>query len=57
MTRKDYILIANVINEYDFDDLGAQLSMAQAFADKLGQENASFNRAKFIETCMERKGR
>jgi hypothetical protein len=55
MTRKDYILIAEVIrasklswagnNNYLVDDI------SRALADTLEQDNPRFNRARFLTAC------
>lgn len=50
MTRKDYILIASVLKNFQSEggDVVERDSMAYDFADKLGQENPRFDRLRFL---------
>jgi hypothetical protein len=59
MTRKDYVLIAQVIKtQIDMSDkfqeelskVGAQ-NIAYDLAWKLGEDNPRFDRARFLEAC------
>ena len=50
MTRKDYILIASVLKNFQSDggDVIERDAIAYDFADKLGQENPRFDRRRFL---------
>jgi hypothetical protein len=50
MTRKDYILIASVLKNFQADggDVIERDAMAYDFADKLEQDNPRFNRLRFL---------
>lgn len=53
MTRKDYILIVNCLKEGRPHMLEATyLRLVEVFADKLKQDNANFDRSKFIDAAM-----
>ena len=61
MTRKDYISIANILNDYlkefnsetrpsfvaEFDD-----ALVNPFIDLLANDNPNFNKDKFWEACF-----
>jgi len=49
MTRKDYIMIAEVFAHSAGDDLAKFL--ASNLADKLAEDNPRFDRARFLEAC------
>ena len=58
MTRKDYILIASVIEGamhnwegYTPEANEALIGLARSLAHKLGDYNPNFDRAKFLEAC------
>ena len=46
MTKKDFILIANVLNEGN-----ASLELIEAFARALQFTNAGFDSEKFVKAC------
>jgi len=52
MTRKDFKLIASVIDKLNFTR-EHKLFIAQSFADRLTDTNPNFNRAKFVAACFE----
>lgn len=54
MTRKDFVLIANIINHLNFKDENKEL-IAKEFADNLKATNAAFDKQRFIEACMKKK--
>ncbi len=55
MNSKDYIAIASVIATHKWwVSLDARLRLSQEFAIVLQADNPRFNRAKFIEACMDR---
>jgi hypothetical protein len=49
MTRKDYIMIAEVFARSAGDDLAKFL--ASNLADKLAEDNPRFDRARFLDAC------
>lgn len=49
MTKKDYIVIANIIKNNI--DKGMRLHVGDAFAHKLAQENDKFDIDKFMKEC------
>jgi len=54
MTKKDYILIASIIKGMpDFAPAlrTAKVSYANAFADRLEEDNSKFNRKVFLDAC------
>lgn len=60
MTRKDYVLIAKVIEgaikyEQDFnkseDKANALMAVAHTFSSVLGADNPRFDRERFLKAC------
>ena len=64
MTKKDYLLIAKVLNSFVGRYVGGELTlhrqsstypnasnMLEALADELGKENPRFDREKFMRAC------
>jgi hypothetical protein len=55
MTRKDFQLIADVINNFNVDNQANQrevaASIAEAFAAALTKTNPRFNQALFLKAC------
>lgn len=54
MTRKDYVLIAGVLNKFPRLDYGVESvleELAEEMADALAGTNPLFNRAKFLDAC------
>ena len=56
MTRKDYILIASIIqdaeiNRHESTPRITFYFLAHNFADMLARDNPHFNRAKFLKAC------
>ena len=49
MTRKDYILIANVVKS--IDDKPTRAHVALSFAERLGRLNERFNHSQFLVAC------
>jgi len=52
MTRKDYVLIANLLknaNEDNYDN--ALTPIIKWFADDLEKDNPRFDRARFLSAC------
>jgi hypothetical protein len=58
MTKKDYILISEVIRNLGLDgDESLREDIACEFADALQFENTNFLRDRFLDACKNRKGR
>ena len=55
MTKKDFILIANVIREADMGHAGDDLRkpLAEDMAGALATTNARFDKERFITACLE----
>lgn len=57
MTKKDYIVIANVFNDYAGLDIHSEdyayirRQMAESFANRLEADNPRFDRARFLAAC------
>lgn len=53
MTKKNYILIANVIRGYSVSDHNLQVAkpLAENLAYELEQDNPAFDRNKFLTAC------
>lgn len=51
MTRRDFELIAGVVATLPLGGAD-RLVVAQAFADRLPETNARFDRARFVSACM-----
>jgi hypothetical protein len=51
MTRKDYVMIAEVIRISWFGSSDLKLSFASNLADELAQDNPRFNRNVFLTAC------
>ena len=59
MTRKDFVLIATILNEYvirandhgNDDDSLFMTYLCCSFADELALTNKQFNRARFLKAC------
>jgi hypothetical protein len=51
MTRKDYVIIAEVIATSWHDSAETKRTMAQNMADALQAENARFDRTRFLDAC------
>jgi hypothetical protein len=49
MTRKDYELIARVLNRFQHD--GGHVEICETMADDLATTNPLFNRARFLTAC------
>lgn len=49
MTRKDYELIAGVLNRFQHD--GGHAEICETMADDLATTNPLFNRARFLTAC------
>lgn len=48
MTRKDYVLIADLLKSAYYLDESQLLTLAKDFADELSMTNPRFDRARFI---------
>ena len=60
MTRKDYIIIAKILNtQYNAAKSAAEFTLVaiaiQDFISELKQENSRFDEDKFINACIEVK--
>lgn len=53
MTRKDFVLIADIINSLNFDENKKEF-IAKEFADNLKATNVAFDKQRFIEACMKK---
>jgi hypothetical protein len=51
MTRKDYVMIAEVIATSWHTSAETKREIAQNFADALETDNPRFDRARFLEAC------
>ena len=54
MTKKDYVLIAEVLNKFPRLDYGVESvleELAEEMADALALTNPRFDRAKFLTAC------
>jgi len=55
MTRKDFQLIADVLTNFNVDNVANQRDVtamiAEAFAKELKQTNPRFNKALFLKAC------
>jgi hypothetical protein len=53
LTKKDYELIANVLNNFHnpFDSDDILIHVSRAMANKLENENPLFDRTKFLKAC------
>ena len=51
MTRKDYVLIAQIIATAWHGSAGMKADLANSFADKLESTNPRFNRERFLDAC------
>lgn len=53
MTRKDYVLIANVLNKFTSEagDVVERDAMAYDLADAFASENPRFDRLRFLVAC------
>ena len=52
MSKKDYVLIADVINSYYKAEVdGSYYNLAEGMADILANENPRFDRVKFFTAC------
>lgn len=58
MTRKDYVLIASILNEYvikasygNDEDVQFIKDLCESFADELAKTNKLFNRVRFLKAC------
>lgn len=53
MTRKDYIVIADILNLFrDEIDRGTLLEMINEFSDMFLEDNKNFNSKKFAEAVL-----
>jgi len=57
MTRKDYVMIAQTISNMDecIDSYSLRV-LAEAFAIELKEDNARFDRARFLTACGVKEG-
>lgn len=54
MSRKDYILIASILNQVRYERDRSTIDRAiDLFCDALVKDNPNFNRNKFINACKE----
>jgi hypothetical protein len=51
MTRKDYVIIADVIATSWHDSAETKRTIAQNMADALGADNPRFDSARFLTAC------
>ena len=52
MTKKDYILIASVLKQYNESYIkGWDFNIFEAFADILAKDNNKFDKIKFYKAC------
>jgi len=51
MTRKDYVMIADVIATSWHHSADSKRTIAQNMADALGADNPRFDRARFLVAC------
>lgn len=56
MTRKDFELIAKVLHDSHLEEVDID-ALARAFAYRLAQVNANFDRTRFIHACLTGKMR
>lgn len=52
MTKKDFVLIASVINGIGFAAESDRLALAQEFARRLGNTNPQFDSKRFVRACL-----
>ena len=51
MTRKDYVMIAEIVATSWHASQGSKADMAYRFAEALGADNPRFDRARFLTAC------
>jgi len=51
MTRKDYVLIAQTLEQAYYLDNSQRLTIAKDFADKLSLDNPRFDYDRFLTAC------
>jgi hypothetical protein len=51
MTRKDYVLIAEIVVSAYYLDADQKETIAKDFADSLSMDNPRFDRARFLNAC------
>jgi hypothetical protein len=51
MTRKDYVLIAQILEQTFYLNESQRLTIARDFADELGMANRAFDRDRFLTAC------
>jgi len=52
MSKKDYVLIAETLSEYQFTDPQDKINLSNRFASALSATSPSFNRQRFLDAAI-----